>query len=181
MLLGPGLDRCPRAVSCFVQPHTGHSASEMTTSPVSGNGTNGNGACRRAIRRDDWFLAWLAIAFGSIIIICHIESGASRWAAAAWHYAVRVPGSPATWGVTILIAGAALLYGNFRRKPRCAMLGYGLAFLWFCVLSSAATWAMIDDINTGTRLANPLSLIVWPAFAYLYQARIRGAATRTCQ
>lgn len=125
------------------------------------------------IRRDDWFLSWLAVAFGVVIIVCHIESGASRWSAAVWQYAVRFPGSPGTWGVAILIAGCLLVYGNARTKPGFATAGYWLACWWFCILSSAAAWATIADIQAGTRLANPVALLVWPSFAYLYQSRVR--------
>lgn len=130
------------------------------------------------IRSDDLFLSWLAVVFGAVIIVCHLESGASRWQAAAWQYAVRVPGSPATWGVVILAAGVAMVYGNRTGRTRLAKYGYCTASWWFCILSSAAALAMLDDIASGSREANPLSLVVWPAFAYFYWSRVRGNRLR---
>ena len=122
-------------------------------------------------RTDDWFLTSLAVAFGIVIVACHIESGLGRWQAAAWRYAAGVPGSPATWGVVILAAGLVLAYGQLRDDSRALRLGYRLTFWWFTVLCAAALLAMGYDLAEGTRQANPIAPLAWFGFAYLYRSR----------
>lgn len=115
-----------------------------------------------------WILALGAVAFGTVIIACHIESGGNRWQAAAWRYAILVPGSPATWGVVIFAAGLLASYGLARRSRRALLTGYTLAFLWFCTLTTTALLAVGDDLIEGTRAANPLAAAAWFGFAMIY-------------
>lgn len=122
-------------------------------------------------RTDDAFLAGLAVAFGLVIVACHIESGLGRWQAAAWRYAAGVPGSPATWGVVILAGGIALAYGQCRDSARALRLGHRLVFWWFTFLCAAALLAMGHDLSDGTRQANPIAPLAWFGFAYLYRSR----------
>ena len=122
-------------------------------------------------RTDDWFLTSLAIAFGVIIVACHIESGLGRWQAAAWRYAAGVPGSPATWGVVILAAGLVLVFGQCRSSVGALRLGYRVIFWWFTFLCAAALLAMGQDLLDGTRAANPIAPLAWFGFAYLYRSR----------
>lgn len=64
------------------------------------------------IRRNGRRLGVIALAFGIAIVGSHIESGRARWSASAWSFALEVPGSPATWGPVILIAGILIRFGN---------------------------------------------------------------------
>lgn len=94
---------------------------------------------------------------------CHLESGARRWGAASWQFALHVPGAPATWGVVALAAGALMLYGKFRDHRRAFRLGSWLAFAWFIVLCGASLLAILDNPTV-----NPLSPITWGANAFAY-------------
>ena len=119
------------------------------------------------VRRNARRLGFIAVAFGVAIIGSHIESGRERWSAAAWSFALEVPGSPATWGVVILIAGLAILAGKHR-------FGYWVGFLWFCALAFAAAMALGRDIfGPGTFTAvNPLSVVAWTVFASMFRQQI---------
>lgn len=119
------------------------------------------------VRRNSKRLGIIAVAFGVAIIASHIESGRERWSASAWAFALEVPGSPATWGAVILVAGLLILTGRQR-------LGYWTAFLWFCALAFAAGLALASDIfNSGEiRAVNPLSVITWTIFASMYRQQI---------
>lgn len=132
--------------------------------------TNGTG---RIIRRNGWALTILAVAFGAAIIAGHIESGRARWAEVTWQYALEVPGSPFSWGAIIFIAGLFLLYGQIRGYGHASRIGCWTAFVWFCSLDAASIIAVIADILSDDRVANPLVLIVWTWFAYMYRQHQR--------
>lgn len=119
------------------------------------------------VRRNSRRLGIIAVAFGATIIASHVESGRERWSASAWSFALEVPGSPATWGVFILVAGILILAGKRR-------LGYWIAFLWFCALAFAAGLALANDIFTRGEIhaVNPLSVITWTIFASMYRQQI---------
>lgn len=127
---------------------------------------------QRIVRRNAHALGVIAVAFGATIVACHVESGASRWSAAAWAFALEVPGSPATWGVIILAAGAVLLYGHYRDQYRTRLYSAHLAFWWFCSLAAAAMIALGDDIMDNADQVNPLSLITWALLAWMYRLQI---------
>lgn len=127
------------------------------------------------VDREGRFLGWLAAAFGTTIIASHIESGQARWSAAAWSFALEVPGSPATWGAVILAGGAALLCGLMRDRRRLHMLGAWIGFVWFIALAVAALLAFSADLfdDRSLNLVNPLSMLTWVAFASMYQLHIQ--------
>lgn len=131
----------------------------------------------RLIDRNGWALAWVATVCGVAIIAAHIESRASRFSAASWHYALQVPGSPATWGVVILTAGLLLLYGASRDAQRACHAGFLLAFLWFCGLDAAAFLALSKDMLdlTPVNRVNPLSVVFYTYLAWMYGSRMRLA------
>lgn len=121
----------------------------------------------RIVRRNARRLGVIALAFGVTIIGSHIESGRERWAASAWSFALEVPGSPATWGAFILIAGILIFAG--RRTA-----GYWVAFLWFCALAFAAVMALAGDIFQRGEIhaVNPLAVVAWVTFASMYRQQI---------
>jgi hypothetical protein len=122
----------------------------------------------QVIKSNGWALAWLAAMFGVAIIGCHIESGGKRWAAAAWQFALQVPGSPATWGVVILGAGVAMLYGCFRHNRKAYHYGCCVAFGWFVVLCGASFLAFLTD-----PVVNPLSPLAWGYIAFMFALRFK--------
>lgn len=136
----------------------------------------------RAARREDvdklidqlgWLLTLIAITFGVVIIACHIESGRKRWVATAWHYALIVPGSPATWGAVILVGGLLMAYGRAYSNIRAMYVGAWIAFGWFCVLTGTVGAAVSGDLFNGTRTANPVAAVTWFGFACLYRVWMR--------
>jgi hypothetical protein len=126
------------------------------------------------IRRNARALGWIATAFGATIIASHIESGSTRWTAAAWSYALEVPGSPATWGAIVLAAGLTVLYGCRWNSRRARVLGTRIAFLWFCALDAAAALAFVSDMldTDPVDTVNPLAVIAWTCFAVMYRLHI---------
>ncbi|GAS98881.1 M6 family metalloprotease domain protein, precursor [Mycolicibacterium canariasense] len=131
------------------------------------------------ISRNARALGWIATAFGATIIASHVESGSTRWTAAAWTYALEVPGSPATWGAVILAAGLALLYGCRRESIRARLLGARIAFLWFCALDAAAVLAFTSDmLDNPVDTVNPLAVIAWTCFAVMYRLHIKDENRR---
>lgn len=124
------------------------------------------------IRRNARALGWIATAFGGTIVASHIESGSARWTAAAWSYALEVPGSPATWGAVILGAGLVMLWGCYRYRLGARLLGARIAFLWFCALDAAAVLAydMLDANPVDT--VNPVAVIAWTCFAVMFRLHI---------
>lgn len=115
------------------------------------------------IARLGWGATVFAILVGLAIIGCHLESGARRWTAAAWQFALNVPGSPATWGVFILAAGLLMLYGKVRSARMPYHVGCLIGFSWYVLLCGAALMAFISDPE-----ANPLGPIVWGFAAFIY-------------
>lgn len=115
------------------------------------------------IARLGWGATIFAIVVGVSIIGCHVESGARRWTAAAWQFALNVPGSPATWGVVILVAGLLMLYGKVWHSRRPYHVGCVIGFGWFILLCGAALMAFIND-----PVVNPLGPIVWGFAAFIY-------------
>ncbi len=132
------------------------------------------------IGRNARALGWIATAFGATIIASHVESGSTRWTAAAWTYALEVPGSPATWGAVILAAGLTILHGCRRASLRARLLGARVAFLWFCALDAAAVLAftsdMLDDNPINT--VNPIAMVAWTCFAVMYRLHIKDENRR---
>lgn len=126
------------------------------------------------VRRNAWSLGVLALAFGVVIIGCHIESGKERWSAAAWSYALEVPGSPATWGALALTAGLVVTFGCRYERRRIRLVGLWLGAGWFCGLAGAAVLAFADDIrDPAINTVNPLSIVAWLAFASMHVLQIR--------
>ena len=119
------------------------------------------------VARNGRRLGIIALAFGTIIIGSHIESGSQRWSASAWAFALEVPGSPATWGAVLLAAGLLIRFSRRRR------LGYWTAFLWFCSLAFAAGIALAEDVFGGTiHLVNPLAVATWTVLASMYRQQL---------
>ncbi|MCG7595936.1 hypothetical protein [Mycobacterium sp. PSTR-4-N] len=127
----------------------------------------------RIVHRNSLCLGVIAVAFGATIIGCHIESGGRRWAAAAWTFALKVPGSPATWGGLVLVAGVLIIAGYRRERQRLRIIGCWLAFWWFTALAAAACIAFAADLIRNEDVVNPLSLITWLCFAAMFRLHIR--------
>ncbi|MGE2733868.1 hypothetical protein [Mycolicibacterium vaccae] len=128
--------------------------------------------CAQIVRRNARRLGIIALAVGIAIVGSHIESGRERWSAPAWAFALEVPGSPATWGAVILVAGILILAGV--RRARIRRVGYWIAFLWFCALAFSAGLALATDIFTSgeIRAVNPLAVICWTVFASMFRQQI---------
>lgn len=126
------------------------------------------------ITRNGWLLGVIATLFGAAIIGSHIESGQTRWSASAWSFALEVPGSPATWGVAILIAGILLLLGSWKKRENLRIAGAWAACMWFCALDFAAVLALMHDLFDKTPdTVNPLSVCTWSVFAVMYRLHIQ--------
>lgn len=121
------------------------------------------GARDELVARLGWGFTGLAILTGVAIIACHIESGARRWQAAAWQFALQVPGSPATWGVIILTGGLLMLAGRILHHRAIFRAGCFVGFWWFTILCGTSFAAFLTDPDV-----NPLGTIAWGAFAFVY-------------
>ncbi len=128
---------------------------------------------RGIVSRNSWCLAWVAITLGIAIIASHVESGRARWAAAAWKVAQQVPGSLASWGVVILLAGLLIVIGQ-RHGIAWRLIGLSTGFVWFCILAAATVDALwIDQHDGPPNTTNPLSTIAWLCFAAMYCLQVR--------
>lgn len=121
----------------------------------------------KVVERNARRLGIIAVAFGTVIVGSHIESGRDRWSASAWTFALEVPGSPATWGAVILAGGLLILAGKRRA-------GYWISFLFFCALAFAAGLALATDILQQREIhaVNPLSVLTWVILASMYRQQI---------
>lgn len=133
----------------------------------------------RLVDRNGWALGWLAAYSGVAIIASHIESGATRFGH-SWYFALQVPGSPATWGVVILIAGLLLLGGCWRNNRCACHAGASIGFAWFCAIDATSLLAFIEDLlnDDPVNAVNPLSMGIWTLFAWMYGARRRYTEKR---
>lgn len=128
-------------------------------------------AADELIRKNGNALALMTTGIGIMAILCHIESGTRRWSTPAWRDAMQLPGSPATWGIVLLIAGICLTIGAHRAvQSMWSTVGYWLAFAWFCAVFGVQFYTLIHD-ESGT--ANPTWLILWLYVAYLLRLRYR--------
>jgi phosphatidylglycerophosphate synthase len=135
-----------------------------------------------ATRRTGWAIAITAVAIGSYFIGAHIESGKGRFTAAVWQAPLSVPGSPASWGAIILIAGLLQVTGRVLARRRGDARGRGwvhwgciLAFLWACFVDGAQ---LVSLWNDDRNMVNALGLILWTLLAYLYGERAKQTAKR---
>lgn len=121
-----------------------------------------------------WALGWFAFYAGIAIIAMHFESGATRFGT-SWYFALQVPGSPATWGAVILIAGVLMLYGARRDSRRAVYAGATIGSFWFCLIDATALLAFLADLFDDNPLntVNALSMGIWTLLAYLYGSRRR--------
>lgn len=137
------------------------------------------------IGRNGRDLAALAIVTGVVILACHLESGARRWAAAIWRSALDVPGAPATWGAIILVAGLLMLWGRRCDTPlarRRYRAGCAIGSVWFSMI--AAFWAtavgadFIAHYGYGqaeSGVANPFGIPMCAYIAVMMARRARLA------
>lgn len=134
-----------------------------------------NDARDAIIRRNGWAVSWLAVLFGVAMIWSHVESGQSRWSASAWHYALEVPGWPASWGAVILLAGVLMLFGQRHHSRPLFHTGCWIAFGWCCGITAATILAFVNDLfdNDPLNTVNPFSLILWVYIAYMYRERVQ--------
>jgi hypothetical protein len=144
------------------------------------NGPANKAARDAIIRRNGWAVAWLATMVGVAIMGSHLESGKDRWTAANWHFAMQIPGSPATWGVVIFVAGLAMLWGNMHHSWRVFRAGGWIACAWFCAVDGAAILAFFGDLldDDPINSTNPLLVIFVTYIAYMYRERVQLADRR---
>lgn len=91
-------------------------------------------------------MATYAIGVGLAILI----GGERRFAGLSYEAALATPGAPASWGVTILLAGLLAWLGTLLGQPRVVLAGTFLGALWALLFASAFMIAAFryDEANT---------------------------------
>jgi hypothetical protein len=85
-------------------------------------------------------LALFASALGVAILV----SGPERFGAVTFAVALRLPGAPATWGATILLAGLITLAGILLGRAIVVAAGMLLAGAWCLLFASAFLAAQLQ-------------------------------------
>ena len=113
--------------------------------------------------------------FGVGIGLAILIGGDERWSGISYEVAASTPGAPASWGVTILLAGVLILTGAISGRPRFTALGgligtsWGVLFAISFIVASirypaannTAFWAYAA-IATMFALSGAVSLVMDP-------------------
>lgn len=109
-------------------------------------------------------IATFAILQGFLIT----AGGPKRWSSPAYAVAILVPGAPATWGLTLLAIGAAILLGTFTVCLRCTAVALFLLTSWAAGMTTASVAAWFRDERASTGFNYPLLGIIAAVLAVIY-------------
>lgn len=133
-------------------------------------------------------LALLAIATGTVILVCHVESGTRRWASAIWETALAIPGAPATWGVVLLIGGVLMYRTRDCDSPRTRRIhraGCTISMAWWAMIAFFWAITIADDLiglylqgDPTNGMANPFGVPMCLYLAVIYARRAKLARER---
>lgn len=99
-------------------------------------------------------LAQLLSVYAIVQGVFAIVGDPERWSASTFEILLRVPGSPATWGVVIASAGVLSLAGTIFGKLRLVTIGMFISSVWstFFAIGFLAAILTDDDKLTLTPL-----------------------------
>ncbi|MHA0288244.1 hypothetical protein ACXYX3_17565 [Mycobacterium sp. C3-094] len=133
-------------------------------------------------------LSLLAIVTGLVILACHLESGARRWASAIWETALAIPGAPATWGAVLLVGGVLMYRGRACDTPRARRshrVGCTIGMYWWAMIAFFWGIAIVDDLiglyirgDITSGAANPFGVAMCLYLAVLHARRAKLARER---
>jgi len=109
-------------------------------------------------------LATFAILQGGWIVL----GGSARWSGASYAVAMLVPGAPATWGVTLALAGVAALALTFTHHLRPVAVALFVIALWCGCFTAAIVAAALRNPLASAGFAFPVLLIVGLVLAAIY-------------
>ncbi len=102
-------------------------------------------------------LAVYGIVQGTFII----AGGTTRWSGNSLEVALRVPGSPATWGIVIAVAGTLSIVGSISGRLQLVVIGMFLSSAWSAFFAICfMIGAVINEATALTAIFTYIALSV---------------------
>lgn len=102
-------------------------------------------AAQWAVRGILFVMALLAIGLGIAILL----GGISRFSGISYSVALSLPGAPASWGWTILVAGLVVITGIVVGRPLITGAGMALGAFWCFLFAGAFAVAAVRYANAN--------------------------------
>lgn len=91
-----------------------------------------------------------------------------RWSTPSYVVAIQVPGAPPSWGISLVVIGAAALAFSFTRKMRAVSISLFLFSLWSASFMVVSVAAVLQNPLASTSFTWVFFMIIGGCLSVIY-------------